>query len=133
MPLDQATLDRLLAVKNKPKAGTYTAPQIGPLRYIEGMTRHCSSRGCMCPAHYAVQGAPKCTVHALQELNEMLVSAGFRGVSTRIESRPTPLPNDRICCASAQARLAVGFGLAMVECIHGTKLDKECGWCGEAS
>lgn len=129
MPLDEATLERLVAIKNRPKPGTYVAPSIGPLRRIEGTTRHCSSRRCAAPANYAVQGAPKCTIHALEELNEMLVAAGFKGVSSVARARPTPIPEGRIVSASARAKLAVGFALSHFECIHGISLEVDCGEC----
>ena len=130
MPLDQATLERLVAVKNKPKAGDYAAPVIGPLRYVEGLSRHCSKRGCVAPTNYAVQGAPKCTVHALEEMNEMLVGQGFKGVANVTNARPTNPPPHRSMTASVRAKLAVGFALTKFECVHGINLERECGECG---
>jgi hypothetical protein len=129
MPLDTATLERLAAIKNKPKPGTY-APSIGPLRYIE-VEKRCSSRGCGSMTHYTVQGAPKCTVHALDELNEMLISRGARGIVTDANNtaRPTPIPIGRIVCASVRYRLDVGFAASRYECIHGINLEEECRGC----
>jgi hypothetical protein len=84
MPLDQATLERLSAVRTKmvaAKNGYPAPPQEGPLRFTERESI-CTSRGCSSPTYMKVQGAPKCMMHALIELNEMLVNAGFRGVVT---------------------------------------------------
>lgn len=128
MPLDSATIERLMAVKNKPKAGTF-APSVGPLRHIEGQ-RRCTNRGCLTTAYYAVQGAPKCTVHALEELNEMLISAGFKGVATNGSSRPTPRPSGRVVSSTTIAKLDAGWALDKFECIHGIKLDQHCKVCG---
>jgi hypothetical protein len=82
MGLDQATLERLATIKTKAvasKNGYPPPPQIGPLRFSD-VECLCSSRRCSSPTYMKVQGAPKCMMHALIELNEMLVGAGFKGV-----------------------------------------------------
>lgn len=129
MPLDQATLERLAGIKNKPKPGTF-APQIGPLRYIEGRSRHCANRGCTSPTNYSVQGVPRCATHALQELNEMLVGQGFKGISGITDARPTIQPPHRSMTSSVRAKLAVGFAIHKFECVHSVPLHKECVECG---
>jgi hypothetical protein len=84
MPLDAATLERLSAVKTKTvaaKQGYPAPPQTGPLRFSD-REAICTTRRCGSPTYLKVQGAPKCMMHALIELNEMLVNAGFQGVVT---------------------------------------------------
>lgn len=134
MALDDEAVARLLAIKDRTGADKVPRanPSIGPLRYSE-TERRCASRGCGSSTHYAVQGVPRCTVHALQEMNEMLVNQGFRGIVTSHNSefvpRPTPIPDDRIICATGRYKLSIGWALARIECIHGIQLDKECGVC----
>lgn len=101
--------------------------QVGPLRYTE-KERRCASRGCGGSTHYFVQGIPRCVCHALQELNEILVSAGFRGTAVIGESRPST-SGARICSASTQYRLAVGWAPNKFECIHGINLVNNCREC----
>lgn len=132
MALDDEAVTRLLALKDRtgvdrvPRAN----PQYGPLRYYDTEMR-CSSRRCGSPTHYKVQGAPKCTVHALKELNEMLFNQGFRGIVTDREfvPRPTPIPENRVVCATGRYKLDIGWSLSRIECIHGIQLNKECGGC----
>jgi hypothetical protein len=132
--LDDEAVTRLLALKDRTGVSRQprTNPAIGPLRYSE-TERRCSSRGCGSMTHYAVQGAPKCTIHALTELNEMLVHQGFRGIvtstSSRMVPRPTLIPEGRIVCATGRYKAEVGWALSRLECIHGIQLDKECGAC----
>lgn len=127
MPLDDATLQRLLTKQVERNRPSF-APQAGPLRYIDN-PRRCTQRGCGSMGYYTVQGAPKCTVHALSELNEMLISAGFRGVTTSHCARPTTKPPHRVCNATVQYKLDIGMALHKFECIHGISLDKECNGC----
>jgi hypothetical protein len=54
--------------------------QDGPLRFFDKEMR-CSNRGCSSPTYLKIQGVPRCSMHALRELNEMLVEAGFHGIS----------------------------------------------------
>lgn len=131
MPLDEATIARLVELKNKPKAPPVPRanPQVGPLRYIGEKTAYCTSRRCMSPAYYAVQGAPKCSIHALEELNEMLVAQGFKGVTNTHTHSPTPVPSGRIVSSSTRAYLGCGWAVLNFECIHGIALDKECNGC----
>ena len=131
MPLDNEAIARLLEIKNRTGVRVQKAcPSIGPLRYSE-TERRCSSRGCGVMTHYAVQGAPKCTIHALTELNDMLVNQGFRGIVTDREfvPRPTPIPENRVVCATGRYKLEIGWALSRIECIHGIQLNKECGGC----
>lgn len=84
MPLDAATLERLTQIKTKQVAsakGYPAPPQTGPLRFSD-TEMLCTMRRCNSPTYMKVQGAPKCMMHALIELNEMLVGAGFKGVVT---------------------------------------------------
>lgn len=46
--------------------------QIGPLKFWETSDR-CTSRGCGAPTTIKVNGAPKCTSHALYELNFLII------------------------------------------------------------
>jgi hypothetical protein len=46
-------------------------PQYGPLRQFDREMR-CASRGCGSPTHFKVSGIPRCSIHALRELNDML-------------------------------------------------------------
>ena len=63
----------------KGTTGRTLPPQEGPLRFFDKEMR-CSSRGCSSATYAKVQGVPRCSIHALHELNEMLVGAGFKGV-----------------------------------------------------
>jgi len=69
---DDITIDKLLEEPERPK-------QVGPLRRHDKEMR-CANRGCGSPTYLRVQGVSRCSVHALNELNEMLVEAGFMGV-----------------------------------------------------
>lgn len=128
IPLDFDTIQGLLkeqALKEMPHHGL---PQLGPLRWHDE-TRRCCSRRCGTATNFTVQGSPKCMIHALEELNAMLINQGFKGVVTRAESRPTPVPLGRIIAASAKAYLEMGYALDRYECIHGVNLTKECNNC----
>jgi len=47
-------------------------PQYGPLRHFDKeMT--CASRGCSSPTYHKVNGIPYCMIHALRELNEIVI------------------------------------------------------------
>lgn len=46
-------------------------PQHGPLRQFDRAMR-CASRGCGSSTFYKVNGTPRCTAHALRQLNDML-------------------------------------------------------------
>lgn len=84
MPLDEAFIEQLLknelAGRNRPTAlkppqtvSRFLVPvQHGPLRWHDTADR-CASRGCGSETYCKVSGIPRCTMHALQELNEMLV------------------------------------------------------------
>lgn len=54
-------------------SGPYSAPpQYGPLRWCDDSFR-CASRGCASPTVLKVDGIPRCGVHALRILNEMVI------------------------------------------------------------
>jgi hypothetical protein len=94
MPLDDETIQRLLAPKVKPKkqvrpkaAPSYSTTwtnhfhhrqpnqrdnQIGPLSYNFGVEKECSLLGCGQPTYYEVDGEPKCSFHALATLAHKL-------------------------------------------------------------
>lgn len=52
--------------------------QKGPLRIYDTEMR-CTSPRCGSPTYYKVQGMPKCHVHALNLLNELLIEKGIDG------------------------------------------------------
>jgi|SRR6516225_1243224 hypothetical protein len=58
--------------------------QYGPLRRFDRELR-CASRGCGSPTYYKVDGIPYCTVHALRQLNDLVmvltkrIEDGYRG------------------------------------------------------
>jgi hypothetical protein len=45
--------------------------QKGPLRWMEVEMR-CASRGCSSPTYCTVNSVPRCVMHALRQLNEMI-------------------------------------------------------------
>jgi hypothetical protein len=49
--------------------------QHGPL-CLHDETKRCASKGCSSPTIYTVMGIPRCYVHALREMNEMLYNFG---------------------------------------------------------
>ena len=53
--------------------------QKGPARWFDKEMR-CGMRGCSSPTYLKIQGIPRCMKHAIGELNDMLVEAGFQGV-----------------------------------------------------
>lgn len=126
MPLTQEDINKLLAVEvSKVKE---IRPQIGPLRRYEKEMR-CASRGCGTSTYFKVQGVPYCQAHALAELNEILVAAGFKGYIDIHTYRPTPVPEGRQVSATTRARLDIGWTAGNFECIHGTNLLKACDYC----
>jgi hypothetical protein len=56
-----------------------TPSQVGPFRLVD-KERRCANRGCGSSTYGEVQGIPRCMTHAIQELNAMLVEAGFVGI-----------------------------------------------------
>lgn len=55
---------------------SYPAPeQFGPLRWYDKEMR-CACRGCGSPTYCKLKGIPRCLMHALREMNEMLVGFG---------------------------------------------------------
>ena len=79
--LDAATINALLE-RGSDTDHTYlrkkyeVPEQNGPLRYFEPPWKRCACRGCGSPTPYRINGIPRCTVHALRELNQMLVDNG---------------------------------------------------------
>jgi len=66
--LDNSAIAALLA----PSQPTRVSTQKGPLRWFDAEMR-CASRGCSSPTYSKVNGIPRCYIHALNELNDMLV------------------------------------------------------------
>jgi hypothetical protein len=131
MPLDADTIQRLTAIKARPKAGSGAViPKVGPLRFMD-KDRRCASRGCGTMTHYSVQGVARCVVHALEEMNEMLVGQGFKGIvaSGDTAPKPTPIPQGRLLTTSVVAKLSVGHALERFQCIHGINLSQDCNGC----
>lgn len=126
--LSPELIEALLKKETASSPGKSNAPQIGPLRYYDTST-HCASLRCGTATNYRVQGVPLCTIHALQKLNGMLISAGFKGIENPALTNPTPLPEGRIVGASAQAFLAMGWALGRFECIHSVSLEENCKFC----
>jgi hypothetical protein len=48
-------------------------PQNGPLRWYDYEMR-CASLGCNSPTYAKVEGAPRCAMHALKELNQIAIN-----------------------------------------------------------
>jgi hypothetical protein len=72
-PLSLEQISELLGPK--PREST----QVGPLRWFDKEMR-CASRGCSSPTYVKLQNVPRCMIHAVNEMNLMLVEAGFKGV-----------------------------------------------------
>lgn len=74
-PVEGIELDQLgTVISDEPKH--YPVPeQFGPLRWHDKEVR-CASRGCASPTYLKVSRVPRCMVHALRELNEMLIELG---------------------------------------------------------
>jgi hypothetical protein len=50
--------------------------QHGPMRHFDREMR-CASPGCGSPTHFKLEGIPRCMVHCLREMNEMLIGMGI--------------------------------------------------------
>jgi hypothetical protein len=50
--------------------------QFGPLRWFEKEMR-CACKGCNSPTYCKVEGIPRCMIHALRELNDLLVAVEY--------------------------------------------------------
>lgn len=71
---DNALAEQLLAELSH--TGAYPAvEQHGPLRWFEKEMR-CASKGCGSPTGCKLQGIPRCGIHALRKMNEMLIERG---------------------------------------------------------
>lgn len=81
MGLTPQQIQELLKPKEKAPVGSKypKTPQVGPLRWYDREMR-CAKRGCSSPTYCKVQGVPYCMKHSLEELNLMLVAAGYQGV-----------------------------------------------------
>jgi hypothetical protein len=80
MPLSAAQIAALLNKDSEPDH-FLPPPQVGPLRITEKSERCTHQREnskfvCKVHGYYKVQGKRRCSVHALQELNELLVEKG---------------------------------------------------------
>ena len=72
MPLTQEQVQHLLTKSTTDKG--YPPPkQFGPLRWFDKEMR-CASRGCSSPTVLQLEGTPRCSVHALRIMNEMLTN-----------------------------------------------------------
>lgn len=70
MALTDKQITELLKLKPQ---GYPIPPQFGPLRWFETEMR-CASRGCSSPTSLQLEGIPRCSVHAIRLMNEMLTS-----------------------------------------------------------
>lgn len=82
MPLSNEEIARLLATTS-PQEATYEPLmpahiQRGPLRWYDKEMR-CALRGCTSPTYCRINGIPRCMIHALHDLNELLLA--FEGVA----------------------------------------------------
>ena len=68
MGLDPAQIKALLEPK---QVGYPSPPQFGPLRWFDKEMR-CASRGCGSPTYIQLESIPRCSMHALKKMNEML-------------------------------------------------------------
>jgi hypothetical protein len=76
MGLDQETIQALLkaeTTKRRSYDNPHRIPQSGPLRWFDYEMR-CASLGCNSPTYAKVEGAPRCAMHALKELNQMVIN-----------------------------------------------------------
>lgn len=75
MPLPAEVINQLLKDdKTRRTFDKATAiPQNGPLRWYD-YTMRCTSLGCNSPTYCKVEGAPKCLMHALKELNQIAIN-----------------------------------------------------------
>lgn len=48
-------------------------PQGGPLRWYDYEMR-CASLGCGSPTYTKIEGAPRCMMHALKEINQIVIN-----------------------------------------------------------
>jgi hypothetical protein len=65
-------------LKQGSQVGYPPPPQFGPLRWFDTEMR-CSSRGCGSPTHCKLEGIPRCGMHALKKMNEMLYEIELTG------------------------------------------------------
>jgi hypothetical protein len=68
----------LFVVVDKIEAEPYPHPQQdGPLRWFDREMR-CANRGCSSSTYIKVQGIPRCMMHSLSELNNLLIGKGVK-------------------------------------------------------
>jgi len=71
--LTQEQIRKLLFKPSQKHVATQSPNNInGPLKYYDS-THRCASRGCSAPTHFKVEGVPRCIIHALNALNELIV------------------------------------------------------------
>lgn len=75
MSLTTEQIKELLELDSLPKQFP-RIKQEGPLRFVDE-TMSCVSRGCGSPTWCKVKGIPMCLMHALRELNQMLINLGI--------------------------------------------------------
>jgi hypothetical protein len=92
MALDQEQIEALLkgdlaraATPRGSKTPTVTLlprpVQFGPLQVFD-TTGRCAQRNCSSPTHFRVNGIPKCSSHALTELNKLILEKEGFDLST---------------------------------------------------
>jgi hypothetical protein len=67
-----ATLLKAETNKRRQYDNPHRVPQNGPLRLYDYEMR-CASLGCNSPTYFKVEGAPRCAMHALKELNQLVI------------------------------------------------------------
>ena len=64
---------RLLKEDEKTPQAKPPTPQRGPLRWYDHEMR-CTKKRCASPTYAKVDGIPRCMMHALQDLNELVIT-----------------------------------------------------------
>lgn len=78
MTLSQDFIKQLLKDDKKPTGSNYPrVQQNGPLRFVDKEFR-CASKGCACPTYIKVDWIPRCQIHALHILNQMVIDLTTR-------------------------------------------------------
>jgi len=76
--LNLSFLEDLLNETEQPQENEYKYPrptQNGPLRHFD-TTMRCTNYRCGSPTNFKVQGVPRCMIHSLYRLNELLIEKG---------------------------------------------------------
>jgi hypothetical protein len=67
------------------QANRYPVPQQkGPVRWFDREMR-CANRGCSSPTYLKVEYVPRCMMHALQELNGLVVKMEERVAQSQVK------------------------------------------------